>query len=113
MEGGEMGNLFGTVKVHVFDSSGFAYDMSQCSDEIKDGDVLYVPSESVAAVMVRAWPVTPKVGAVQDETTMLHVLKDGYTIEEVIVEVWETALPSEVRPDYAEAIEIAIALCKE
>jgi len=42
--------------VHTFDSTGEAYDASQCDDDISDGDVLVVPSESVVGVLIQAWP---------------------------------------------------------
>jgi hypothetical protein len=42
--------------VHEFDSTSFAYDMSQCDDEIKNGDVLVVRSERAVAIMLEAWP---------------------------------------------------------
>lgn len=45
------------IRSHVFFSSGEAYDASQCSDAIRDGDVLLVPSENRVAVLVEAWPV--------------------------------------------------------
>ena len=45
------------VLVHTFDSTGEAYDYSQASDAILDGDVLFVPEEGIAAVLYRAWPV--------------------------------------------------------
>lgn len=50
--------------VHYFDSSGEAYDASQCYDNIHDGDVLVVKSEKVVGILVEAWPVaiTPNFG---------------------------------------------------
>jgi hypothetical protein len=45
-----------TPTVHVFDDSGEAYDLSQCDDNIRSGDVLYVPSENAAAILYLAWP---------------------------------------------------------
>src|ERR1039457_6817776 len=45
------------VLVHKFGSTGEAYDYSQASDAILDGDVLFVPEEGIAAVLYRAWPV--------------------------------------------------------
>ncbi|MBA0053474.1 hypothetical protein E0L36_22120 [Streptomyces sp. AJS327] len=41
---------------HTFDSSAEAYDASQCRDDIRDGDVLVVPSEGIVAILNRAWP---------------------------------------------------------
>lgn len=43
--------------IHTFESTGDAYDTSQCCDQIKDGDVLYVPSENAIAILCKAWPV--------------------------------------------------------
>ena len=47
----------GPVAVHRFDSTGEAYDAAQRLDELQDGDVLWVPSEGVAGVLVQTWPV--------------------------------------------------------
>jgi hypothetical protein len=44
-------------KVHTFNSTGEAYDASQTHEEIKDGDVLSVPSEGAVAFLTEAWPV--------------------------------------------------------
>lgn len=44
-------------RVHVFETTGEAYDLSQCSDEIANGDVLVVPNENAVGVMLLAWPV--------------------------------------------------------
>lgn len=46
------------IRSHVFDSTREAYDASQWCDAIRDGDVLLVPSEGRAAVLVGAWPVS-------------------------------------------------------
>lgn len=65
-------------KVHTFESSGEAYDWSQCRDDIDIGDVLYVPSEQVAAVLVDAWPTVDT----QDELPegcAFHTFSPGYT----------------------------------
>ena len=44
-----------------------AYDITQTSDEIKDGAILIVPSESVVGVMVKAWPT-----AITEDTGEFH-----------------------------------------
>lgn len=44
-------------KVHFFNSTGEAYDASQCDENIHDGDVLIVRNERVAGVLDQAWPV--------------------------------------------------------
>lgn len=60
-------------KVHVFASTGEAYDASQCHDDIVDGDVLSVPGAGVVAVLMAAWPV-----AVDTDTPgEFHCLKSG------------------------------------
>lgn len=46
------------IRSHTFESTREAYDTSQCSDAIRDGDVLFVPSEERIAVLLSAWPVT-------------------------------------------------------
>lgn len=56
------------VRVHQFDSTGRAYDASQTSREIRDGDVLVVLSEGVVGIMVEAWPV-----AVTEKSGEFHV----------------------------------------
>lgn len=45
------------VRVFTFDDSREAYDQSQVRDDIHDGDVLYIPSDTVAGFLMRAWPV--------------------------------------------------------
>ena len=47
----------GTFNVWYFRDSGEAYDATQVDERIKNGDVLIVPSEKVAGVLVEAWPV--------------------------------------------------------
>lgn len=43
-------------RTHTFGSSAEAYDASQCRDDIRDGDVLVIPSEGIVAILNRAWP---------------------------------------------------------
>jgi len=68
------------VAVHTFGSSGEAYDASQTRDEIKDGDVLFVPSENALAIVVSAWPT-----AVDEELAgdAFHVLSPEVEWSEV------------------------------
>lgn len=44
------------MKIHFFESTGKAYNACQCSDEIKTGDILFIPSEGVVGI-ADAWPV--------------------------------------------------------
>jgi hypothetical protein len=60
------------TQVHQFDSTGEAYDASQCRDDIHDGDVLFVPSEGVAGFLYKAWPV-----AVTEACGAFHSLSQG------------------------------------
>lgn len=55
----------GAPNVWVFDTTDGAYNTTQVDDQIKDGDVLLVPSEGVAGWMCEAWPtaVTETAGA--------------------------------------------------
>lgn len=65
--------------VHTFNSSSAAYDASQSRDDIRDGDVLAVPSEGVYAVLAGAWPV-----AVTEECGSFHHLDHaGITWDEL------------------------------
>lgn len=47
------------IKVHTFTdmSSGNVYNESQCSDDIKMGDILVVLDEKVVGFLLSAWPV--------------------------------------------------------
>ncbi|ULD38929.1 hypothetical protein [Rhodococcus qingshengii] len=54
-----------TRNVWVFDSTDGAYNTTQTDDDIRDGDILLVPSENVAGFLNKAWPtaVTEDAGA--------------------------------------------------
>lgn len=64
------------IRSHVFYDSGEAYDASQCSDHIHDGDVLLVPREGRVAVLVEAWPVLVGTG---DPGPAFHSWNPGVT----------------------------------
>jgi hypothetical protein len=66
----------GSPTVHTFATSQEAYDASQTRDEIRDGDVLSVPSEQVVGVLVEAWPV-----AITAQRGSFHRLADGVAWE--------------------------------
>lgn len=83
-----------TPQVHTFTSSGEAYDASQTHEEIKDGDVLSVPSERVVGVLIEAWPT-----AVGEEHGAFHTLSDEYEWEAIPV---TSAYPAETpKKDYS------------
>ena len=64
------------VRVWTFDSSADAYDMTQCDDDLKTGDVLLIPSEKVVGV-ADVYPM-----AVTKNAGHLHGLKDGFRHED-------------------------------
>ena len=79
------------VKIHEFDSTGEAYDASQCDESIDNGDVLVVASEGVVGVLYKAWPV-----AVTERAGNFEKPADGYDVA--------TAFPEE---DYSESLRVA------
>lgn len=87
-------------RVHVFKTSGDAYNESQWNDAIRRGDVLHVPSENAAAVLVGAWPTR-----VTDAGDAFHGLAPGITWD-AVPGIEETDPPE----DYSAAARIALAL---
>lgn len=73
-------------KVHVFDSSGSAYDCCQCDESIETGDILVIPSEQVVGI-ADAWPiaVTANAGKLHkfDETGTFANYADGKLLPSV------------------------------
>lgn len=61
------------IRSHVFASSDEAYNVTQ-TDAIRDGDVLLVPAEGAAAVVVGAWPIYVGNGA---KAGVFHPLATG------------------------------------
>ena len=87
------------VRVWTFASSGTAYDMTQCDDDLKTGDVLLIPSEKVVGI-TNTWPL-----AITKEMGQLHGVEEGYKIEDL--------LPSDTDKDYVnKALKIARNLAK-
>lgn len=62
------------TNIHRFASTGDAYDMTQCSDNIKTGDLLVIESEKVVG-FADTWPV-----AITKERGALHSIKDGRVV---------------------------------
>ncbi len=60
-----------TIRIHFFDTTGDAYDCTQCMDEIKNGDILVVASEQ-AVGLADTWPVAVTISA-----GAFHTLNDG------------------------------------
>lgn len=52
----KLDDYLGTLGIHVFDSSGDAYDATQCDESIKTGDCLVIPSEGVVGI-ADTWPI--------------------------------------------------------
>lgn len=89
--------------VHTFDSTGEAYDASQTHDDIKDGDVLAVPSEQVVGILVQAWPT-----AVGERTGAFHSLDtDKYWWDAVPGVPAGPGSPTPTR-DYSESFSLAV-----
>ncbi|MGC0418366.1 hypothetical protein [Embleya sp. AB8] len=65
--------------VHRFDSTGDAYDATQCRDDIADGDVLVVAREGVVGFLNRAWPaaLTTEHGEFHTLGVFAHEVEDG------------------------------------
>ena len=64
-------------KEYTFDSTWKAYSAAQ-SDDMKDGDILIIPSEGVVGIANSAWPM-----AITKEHGQLHCLGDDYAWEDV------------------------------
>jgi hypothetical protein len=83
-------------RVHVFDSSSEAYDVSQCNSAIRDGDVLVVPSERAIAVLVEAWPTAVEADMSGDA---FHVLSENV--------VWSRVSGTRMTRDYTPSLVVA------
>lgn len=59
--------------VHFFDSTGEAYDATQCDEAVRDGDILVIESEGVIGI-AHTWPV-----AVTQAYGRLHQITPGST----------------------------------
>lgn len=109
---------------HLFDSTSDAYNASQCDDNIKDGDVLVVPSEGVIGFMYGAWPIA--VVYADDDPGAFHVLGEDaditclgkserkeawFTIDPVNGEPYKKleVFPAKPGKDYSESVK----LCKD
>lgn len=80
--------------VHIFESSGEAYDLTQTDDNIKDGDVLVIPNEGIIGILFEAWPAA--VVYSEDGPGKLHMVR------------WDVFLNSRPEKDYSESIRLAM-----
>lgn len=86
-------------RVHRFPTSGEAYNASQTSDDIRDGDVLSVPEELVVGVLIEAWPVA--IGETTGEFHEADPLLDWNAIKTTASDYKETQ-------NYSESFRLAI-----
>lgn len=89
------------LHVHTFTSSGEAYDASQCRNDIRDGDVLSVPSERVVGILIEAWPT-----AISENPGAFHAAPADLDFGAVRA---ASAYPSTTRAkDYSTSFEAAV-----
>lgn len=68
-------------EIFAFETSGEAYDASQTNDAISDGDILLVPSEGSAAILVSAWPA--QAAGLDSDESAFHKCAEGVTMETI------------------------------
>lgn len=81
-----------SVRVHVYNTTSYAYDETQTSDEIRDGDVVIAEAESVVGILDGAWPfaVTVEHGEFHGPPKRsAHLLYGGKFIESLTVALTE------------------------
>lgn len=79
--------IAGSRKTHYFDSSGDAYDETQCSDEIKNGDLLVIKAERIVAI-ADTWPF-----AVTKEHGKLHAPAEGVDVDtDPLFDKWRASI---------------------
>jgi len=62
------------VRVHVFPDTVMCYNDTQVREDIKDGDVLVVPSDEIVGILVEAWPtaITAHYGELHRFRAVVH-----------------------------------------
>lgn len=88
-------------QAHRFATTAEAYNASQCSDDIKDGDVLIAEQEGVVGIMVSAWPTALEADG---PTGAFHALADGLTWESWELEEGRYAASAKLARERAEAL---------
>ncbi|MFJ1731486.1 hypothetical protein [Streptomyces sp. NPDC088254] len=128
------------VMVHHFDSTGSAYNQTQCRDDIRDGDVLVVEGEGVVGFLRSAWPaaVTVAYGELHRIEGDPRTLDDGQyagsveaaeqiarehgfalpaqqpaDVVEVAVEQFDRTARAVDAVEYAEQVEAAVATVED
>ncbi|MFJ3545436.1 hypothetical protein ACIPQH_25110 [Streptomyces rubiginosohelvolus] len=90
--------------VHRFDSTGEAYDATQCRDDIHDGDVLVIESENVVGFLRSAWPgaITTAHGELHTFTAPARAIDHGkYAASVDMAEQIARGMSAEVDPVHA------------
>lgn len=88
------------MRAHIFDSTGEAYDATQCDQNIKNGDVFLIPSEKVVGVAY-TWPF-----AVSKEHGKLH-----YPMEDIVE--FSKSFRKEEEANIVSGIENAKKVCEQ
>jgi hypothetical protein len=80
------------VRVHVYNTTSYAYDETQTNGEILDGDVIVAEGEGAVAILDRAWPfaITEEHGEFHGPPVLsAHLHRDGFFIPSLAVAVAE------------------------
>lgn len=88
------------VKIHVYNTTAYAYDETQTNAEIRSGDVVIAESEGVVGILDEAWPfaITEAHGEFHGPPEKsAHLIRDGrYSVESLTValaEAYERGFP--------------------
>lgn len=76
------------VRVHVYNTTAYAYDETQTNEDIHDGDVIVAEDERAVAILDRAWPfaITAEHGEFHGPPVKsAHLVRDGEFIESLAV----------------------------
>lgn len=96
--------------VHRFGSTGEAYDMTQCSEGIHDGDLLVIEPERVVGFLRAAWPVaiTAEHGELHTLTVSAREINEGaYAANAAAAETLARELGYDVNPLHANPAAVA------
>lgn len=102
------------MKIHIFDSSSDAYNLTQCEEKIGNGDILIVPAENVFGFLMKAWPV-----ATSEEVGNFHSwpsgqekgwISPGYKPSSFMFEGREISVEGTPDEDFSASAELALHL---
>lgn len=80
------------MRVHVYNTTAYAYDETQTNDDIHDGDVIVAEDEKAVAILDRAWPfaITEEHGEFHGPPLQsAHLVRDGEFIASLAVALTE------------------------